>query len=259
MKNTNRILVLLVCILSLNLSAQSAGTGEEIIRSVYERDVPEDQTGQLKMILENSRGDQRIREIDQYIKDFGSEEKSIMFFTAPADVRDTSFMNWSYDDDGKDDSQWIYLPALKKIKRISSSSSSDYFMGSDFTYDDLGGRHPSEDRHGLLRTETLKGESCFVVESIPEDSDYMYSRTVTWISREKNIGLKKEFYDEDGDLLKILTTEKTELMENFWMILKSEMHNVQKNHTTIMEFKDLEINTGLQDRVFTERIMMRGL
>ncbi len=259
MKNTNRILVLLVCILSLNLSAQSAGTGEEIIRSVYERDVPEDQTGQLKMILENSRGDQRIREIDQYIKDFGSEEKSIMFFTAPADVRDTSFMNWSYDDDGKDDSQWIYLPALKKIKRISSSSSSDYFMGSDFTYDDLGGRHPSEDRHGLLRTETLKGESCFVVESIPEDSDYMYSRTVTWISGEKNIGLKKEFYDEDGDLLKILTTEKTELMENFWMILKSEMHNVQKNHTTIMEFKDLEINTGLQDRVFTERIMMRGL
>ena len=246
-------------LLSVTLWAQSNMTGEQIIRKVYERETPEDQSGQLIMTLENSRGDQRVREIDQYIKDFGDNEKKIMFFTSPADVRDTSFMNWSYDQDGKNDDQWIYLPALKRVKRISSSGSSDYFMGSDFTYDDLGGRSPSEDRHNLLREETLNGELCYVVESIPKDNDYMYSRTVTWIIKDKLIGLKKEFYDEDDDFLKTLTVKEYDKIDGYWMILESEMFNDQKNHKTIMELNDLELDSNLQDRIFTERIMTRGL
>lgn len=134
-------------------------TGKEIIENVYTRDEGDDRRGKLTMTLINSRGDQRIREIEQFDKDFGKEEKKIMFFMSPADVRNTSFMNWSYDDPTKDDDQWIYLPALGKVKRISSDSKDDYFMGSDFTYDDLGDRHPDEDTHKLLRTETLQGKN----------------------------------------------------------------------------------------------------
>jgi Outer membrane lipoprotein-sorting protein len=249
----------LLILLPLVLSAQQNPTGEQIIKDVYERDTPEDQTGSLTMILENSRGDQRVREIDQFIKDFGDEEKKIMFFTAPADVRNTSFMSWSYDREGKDDDQWIYLPALKKVKRISSSGSSDYFMGSDFTYDDLGARHPSEDTHTLLRQETLDGEQCYVVESVSKDRDYIYSRTISWVIVDKLVGLKKEFYDEDDDLLKTLMVKEFEKIDGFWMVLLSEMHNVQKDHTTIMELDNLELDSGVQDRIFTERIMTRGL
>ena len=239
--------------------AEQALTGLQIIRNVYDRPAPKDQTADLVMTLINKRGDERVREIKQYLKDFGEVEKKIMFFIAPADVRNTSFMNWSYDEEGKDDDQWIYLPALKKVKRISSDSKSDYFMGSDFTYDDLGDRQPSEDTHKLLREEKFKGEDCYVVESIPKEEDYMYSKTITWVIKDKWIGLKKEFYDEDGELLKTLSIKKYDEIKGYWLILQSEMHNVQKDHKTIMSLKNVELDTGIPDNKFTERMMKRGL
>jgi len=94
------------------LSAQGL-SGLEIMTKVYDRPTGDDMTADLVMTLENSRGDQRVREIKQYIKDFGKMEKTIMYFMAPADIKNTSFMNWSYADATKNDDQWIYLPALK--------------------------------------------------------------------------------------------------------------------------------------------------
>lgn len=253
------LIISALLLISTSLFAQATLTGKQIIRKVYERKTPEDQSGELIMTLENSRGDKRVREIEQYIKDFGENERKIMFFTAPADVRDTSFMSWTYNEDGKSDDQWIYLPALKRVKRISSSGSSDYFMGSDFTYDDLGGRSPSEDSHRLLREETLNKELCYVVESIPKDEDYIYSKTVTWIIKDKLIGLKKEFYDEDEDFLKTLTVNDYENIDGYWMILESAMFNDQKDHKTIMKMENLKLDSGIKDSIFTERIMTRGL
>jgi outer membrane lipoprotein-sorting protein len=226
---------------------------------MYNRPTGNDQQADLTMSLINSRGDERVRTIRQFTKDFGTMEKKIMFFKSPADVRNTSFMNWSYDDENKDDDQWIYLPALKKIKRISSDSKSDYFMGSDFTYDDLGDRHPSQDTHKLIGEEMINGESCYVVESIPKDEDYMYSKTVTWIIKDKWIGLKKDFYDEDEDLLKILTVKKFENISGYWIILSTEMHNVQKNHRTLIQLSNVTLDSGISDTQFTERMMRRGL
>ena len=207
-----KLIMLAVMFLSITatVNAQEKITGQKIIENVYYRDSGEDITSDLTMTLINIRGDTRVREIKQFGKDYGKEEKSIMFFISPADVRNTSFMNWSYDAEGKDDDQWIYLPALKKVKRISSDSKSDYFMGSDFTYDDLGDRHPSEDTHKLIREEKLDGEDCYVVESVSKEEDYMYSKTLTWVIKDKWIGLKKEFYDEDGDHLKTLSVGKFE-------------------------------------------------
>ncbi|MBZ0179166.1 MAG: outer membrane lipoprotein-sorting protein [Melioribacteraceae bacterium] len=259
LRNVITLTLLTGVLFSLSIFAQEKLTGRQIIENVYYRPTGDDATSDLTMTLINSREDERVREIQQFSKDYGKEEKSIMFFLSPADVRNTSFMNWSYDEEGRDDDQWIYLPALKKIKRISSDSKSDYFMGSDFTYDDLGDRHPSEDTHKLLREEKINGEDCFVVESIPKEEDYMYSKTVTWVSKDKWIGLKKEFYDEDGDHLKNLTVEKYDKIDGFWVILHSEMHNIQKDHKTIMKLKNVKLNTGIDDGMFTERMMKRGI
>jgi len=257
MKKFTLMLLTLLMIVSM-LSAQEL-TGLQIIQKVYNRPTGEDQTADLTMSLINSRENRRVRKIKQYLKDFGDMEKKIMFFVAPADVYNTSFMNWSYDEVGKDDDQWIYLPALKKVKRISSDSKSDYFMGSDFTYDDLGDRHPSSDSHKLLREETLDGEDCYVVESIPKEEEYMYSKTITWIIKDKWIGKKKEFYDEDEDFLKTLTVNETKVIKDYIVITLSEMHNVQKDHRTIMKLDNVEIDTGVADNKFTERMMKRGL
>ena len=234
-------------------------SGLQIVENVYNRAVGEDMTADLTMTLINSSGKERVRKIKQFSRDFGEIEKKIMFFVKPADVKNTSFMTWGYDEEGKNDDQWIYLPALKKTKRISSDSKSDYFMGSDFTYDDLGDRHPTQDTHTILREEELNGEACYVVESTPKDEDYMYSKTITWIIKDKWIGLKKDFYDEDEDLLKTLTVEKYEDIKGFLIINHTEMKNVQKDHKTVMELKNIEVDTGISKSKFTERMMTRGI
>jgi outer membrane lipoprotein-sorting protein len=232
-------------------------SGEEIMNKVYNLPTGNDQQGQLTMTLTNKSGEQRVRKLQQYIKLYDGDEKKVMFFLAPADVRGTSFMNWSYAD-GRDDDQWIYLPALRRTKRISSDSKSDSFMGSDFTYDDLGDRHPSEDTHQLLREETIDGKACYVVESTPKDEAYAYSKIVSWVLKENFMGAKREFYDEDGDLLKTLTVIKYDKVDGFWTILETEMKNVQKKHKTEMKFENIQFNQGIPDSKFTERGMTLG-
>jgi len=252
------VIFVMVSIMAATLLAQEIN-GLQIVKNVYNRPTGEDQEGDLTMSLINSRGDKRVREIKQFLKDFGKMEKKIMFFVSPADVLNTSFMNWSYDESGKDDDQWIYLPALKKVKRISSDSKNDYFMGSDFTYDDLGDRKPNADIHTLLREETIDGEDCYVVESIPKEEDYMYSKTITWIVKNKWINKKKEFYDEDDELLKTLTVMEVKNIKNYIIVVLSEMHNVQKDHKTIMKLDNVKVDVGVSDDKFTERMMKRGI
>ena len=234
-------------------------SGLEVIQNVYNRPTGNDMTGNLIMTIENSRGNQRVREIKQFVKSVKNGEKKIMFFLSPADVKNTSFMTWSYDDASKSDDQWIYLPALKKVKRISSDSKGDYFMGSDFTYDDLGDRHPMDDTHTILREEVLNGKETIVIESVPKDEEYMYARTVTWVIKDSWIGLKKEFYDEDDDLLKILTVEQEKSFGDVIILTKVKMHNMQKNQFTIMEFSDVQIDKGIPNNKFSERMMKRGI
>ena len=250
------IAVLVLLAMSFGAYAQSA---RDIIEKVYNRPVGDDMTSELTMTLVNKNGNQRVRKIKQFMRDFGEVEKKIMFFVAPADVKNTSFMNWSYDDPNKSDDQWIYLPALKKVKRISSENKSDYFMGSDFTYDDLGDRKVDDDTHTLLKEETIDGVDYWVIKSVPKDEDYMYSKTITWIRKDNLIGLKKEFYDEDDELLKILKILKFENIGGFDIITKSEMENVQKDHKTIMELSNVKINTNIPESKFTTRMMMRGI
>jgi len=251
-------MLMLIALLYSSGYAQNI-TGLEVMQKVYNRPTGNDMEATLTMTLINSQGDTRVRKIKQFIRDFGNVEKKIMFFIAPADVKNTSFMNWSYDEEGKDDDQWIYLPALKKIKRISSDSKGDYFMGSDFTYDDLGDRKPSKDTHKILRTEKLNGLDCYVVESIPKDEDYMYSKTITWVVKDRWYGLKKEFYDEDGELLKTLKLNKADNIKGYWIIADVEMNNVQKNHKTHMQLSQIKIDTGIPASKFTQRMMKRGI
>jgi len=251
--------ILTTIILFSGLANAQDLTGLDVIKNVYNRPTGNDMAGNLIMTIENSRGNQRVREIKQFVKSVKSGEKKIMFFLSPADVKNTSFMTWSYDEKGKSDDQWIYLPALKKVKRISSDSKGDYFMGSDFTYDDLGDRHPMDDTHTILREEVVNGEETIVIESVPKDEEYMYSRTVTWVIKDTWIGLKKEFYDEDDELLKILTVEGQKSFGDVIILTKVKMNNVQRNQFTIMEFSDVQIDTGIPNNKFTERMMKRGI
>ncbi len=254
------ILVAVIIASGINSQLQSQElTGRDIVEKVYNLPTGEDQISNLTMTLINKSGKERIRKIKQFSKDMGDVEKSIMFFQSPADVKNTSFMSWTYDDESKSDDQWIYLPALKKTKRISSDSKSDYFMGSDFTYDDLGDRKLDDDTHELTGEETINGIDYYVVKSTPKDEEYMYTRTKTWIRKDNFIGLKKEFYDEDEELLKVLKIKMFEEISGFLVITSSEMENVQKNHRTTMVLSNVEVNTNISSSKFSERMMARGM
>ena len=239
--------------------AQTSPTGLEVMTNVFERPLPDDMEGALTMTLENARGDQRVRSVRQYVAQFNEVEKKLLFFTAPADVRDTAFMNWTYDDPSESDDQWIYLPALRRVRRISAEKKNDSFMGSDFTYEDLGERHPDLDTHRVTGTQTADGRTVYVVESVLEDGTSAYGRTVSWVADGIWIGLRREFYDRSGNLLKTLEIEEYQEIDGFWTISRMTMTNAGSGHSTTMELSDLRFNAGIEESTFTERTMTRGI
>ena len=260
MKNQNKAFLLLA-VFSLTAAAVAMAdpTGAAVMQAVYDRPQGDDTSGLLTMALVDSKGRERVRSIKQVSASFGAVDKKLMVFQSPADVRGTSFMNWSYEEEGKGDDQLIYLPAIKRVKRISSEGRGDAFMGSDFSYDDLGARRPSADEHTLTGSEAVDGEACWVVVSVPKDASDLYSKTITWVSKEKNVGLKREYYDKRGALLKTLRVSSVSDISGVWVITRTEMRNAQKGTATRMEFSDVRINAGVAEGTFSESAMTRGL
>lgn len=256
MKNLTVISVMLVAI--LGSAFMQTPDAKEIAYKVYNRSTPANGESDMSMTLINKKGSKRVRNIHQYFIDLGEVEKQIMFFTTPADVKNTSFMNWSYDDAAKADDQWLYLPALKKVKRISSSSKDNDFMGSDFTYEDMEKRSPERDSHKFIKSETYNGEDVWVVEATPKEEE-QYSKRKVWISKAKVLPVKAEFYDEDGELLKTLTVTETKQIKGYWVVVKQVMKNVQKNHQTVISLKNIKVENGITEEKFTQREMEKGL
>jgi len=239
------------------VSLSAALSGEEVMQEVYTRDSGNNMSANLVMTLTNSRGSTRERSIQQYRQNDSDGEKKIMFFLAPSDVKNTSFLSYSYAD-GRSDDQWIYLPALNRVKRVASDKKNDSFMGSDFTYDDMGTRHPSADTHKVIRTETIDGRKCLVVESIPKEAKPTYAKTLAWVVENEWIGLKKEFYLPNGKVGKKLEIDSYEKTDGVWVITDMTMSNLDKNSSTRIQMLDVTFNNDLKDSVFTERQMKIG-
>lgn len=253
---TKKALVAIVLILSVaTLHAQI--DGRTIMDNVYNRPTGKTMQATLRMRITNARGATRDREIVQYSIDTAEGDQKIMFFENPADVRGTSFMTWSWDD-GRDDDQWIYLPSLKRVKRIASDSKNDSFMGSDFTYDDLGDRHPSEDAHTLIGEETVDGLPCYVVESVPVVKNSAYAKTVTRIHKDSWVGLRKEYFDSRGDLVKALEIGKREKIDGFWVVTDMTMKDLDKGSSTRITMDAVRFDIALNDQLFSERQMRIG-
>ncbi|WP_321390021.1 outer membrane lipoprotein-sorting protein [uncultured Desulfuromusa sp.] len=239
------------------VSAKETLTGREIMVLGDERPDGDDRHSTLTMTLINKRGRKRVREVESFSKDYGKDKKSVMVFQKPADVKGTAFLSWDYDDTARDDDKWLYMPAMKKVRRISGSSTNDYFMGTDFTYDDMGDRSVDEDTHTLLGSEAIGGRPCWKIESIPLDKQDMYTRKVIWIDQEAYFSLKTEYYDKDG-LLKIYQAVDFKKHDGIWTVFKSEMNNISRDHKTIMETSSVKYDTGIKDSLFRVSTIQRG-
>lgn len=232
--------------------------GRDIMLKVDERPDGGDRRMVMRMTLINKRNRKRVRTVLSISKDYGKDKKSLMYFQEPADVKGTGFLSFEYDDPRKDDDKWLYLPALKRVRRISGSSENDYFMGTDFTYDDMGDRNVDEDEHRLLREESLEGNDCWVVESIPKDRKYMYSKKVSWIQKNSFVVSRTEYYDTRGTLMKTLTAPVVEKINGFWTAKEMMMDNHSENHKTLLETVEVEYDLGVEDSLFRVTTLERG-
>jgi hypothetical protein len=175
-------------------------------------------------------------------------------------VKGTGFLTVNYDDVNKEDDKWLYLPALKKTRRISGKSSkTDYFMGSDFTYDDIGKRNVDEDTHKLLREESADGFDYYVVESTPKKEGEIFSKKLVWIRKDCDVVAKVEFYDKLGKLHRQMVSSDIKKVDGFWTVGKMEMKNVQTGHSTELLFLDPKYNIQLDSKIFSVNKLERGL
>ncbi len=230
-------------------SADAYGiTGEEVMDRVAEtRNAPADTVYEAEMILVEKDGSEKIRRIKYYLK---GDEKSLMRFLSPAEVKGVAFLALS------DEQMYIYMPAFKKIRRIASHVKNESFMGSDFSYEDMGESDYEKKYSAKILAETEKE---YILECIPkEGSDVGYSKLKLWIDKERWLMDKVEFYDKKERLLKILTNTGKEEIQGYWTHKKMEMHNVIDQHKTIFRLIKVKFDTGLKDDFFSQRYLKRA-
>ena len=235
-------------------------TGRDIMQRAKDLPDGDSRYSEMELTLIKKNGDKRVRKVTSWSIDEGKDKKSLMFFTYPGDVNGTGFLTWDYDDISKDDDKWLYLPAMKKTRRISGSSSkTDYFMGTDFTYNDMGSRNIDEDTHNLLREEDRDGQKCWVIESIPVDKREIYSRKVTWIRQDCCVPVYVEFYDKLDKLHRKLTISDIKQVQGYWTKSHMEMQNVQTGHSTVIIMKNPEYDLKVDKSMFTVAKLEKGL
>ena len=254
--------ILAVAIVAVFMTVATAQTGRDIAQKVKDRPDGDTRQSELSMKLINKRGAVRERRLVSYSIDVGEEKrdrKSIMFFEYPGDVKGTGFLTWDYDEPGKDDDKWLYLPAMKKTRRISGSSArQDYFMGSDFTYDDMGSRSVDEDTHELLGEEIIDGYKCWKLESVPKDKRDIFSRKIALIRQDCLIPVRVEYYDKLGRLHRRLEMSDIARVDGFWVARKMHMSNVQTGHQTILEIKNPKYNIPVEEAKVNVTVLEKG-
>ncbi|MEZ5504416.1 MAG: outer membrane lipoprotein-sorting protein, partial [Halioglobus sp.] len=156
------------------------------------------------------------------------------------------------------DDQWLYLPALKRVKRISSADKSGPFMGSEFAYEDLSSTEVEKYRYNYLRDESLDGEPCFVVERVPVDENSGYTKQVTWIDQSEYRMRRIDYYDRKGELLKTMTlSDYAQYLDKYWRPATTSMVNHQTGKSTTLLFSDYQFQSGFSDNDFSRDALSR--
>ncbi len=263
MKNSLIWLVLIATPLFVSPALSEELSGLAIMQLVDARDDGQDLTQKMKQKLIDKRGNVRERQMVSFRKDYGRDSKSITYFLDPSNVRDTAMLTWDYDGVAKDDDQWLYLPALKKVRRISSSDRGDYFMGTDFTFEDIKQTPELEDYNWKnIGSESIDGQEVWVVEAEPKtkvlQKNLGYSKVRYYVRKDIHMYIRVDFWDRKGRELKHLVSSGIKQIDGIWTATGGVMSNVQSGHSTTLEFSEHQYNSGLSDRIFSERMLKRG-
>ncbi|MDR0526079.1 MAG: outer membrane lipoprotein-sorting protein [Spirochaetaceae bacterium] len=251
-----KLLILLGLIIApQGLIAQNAG---ELVQASRNRIVSNTISTRSRMVITAKGGGTTERLVDQYEKSGPRGNRTIIVFQNPPNVAGTRFL--TMDNPGNPADRWIFLPSLGKVRRIAGSNGGDSFMGTDLSYDDVSSmkRDVNLDSHTLLREDSLKGLRCFVIESVPKDTSYQYSKMIQWIDKSSLVNRKVELYDRRGALVKVLEILELKDVQDRLTPVVTRMTTVSTGTFTTIYAEIIKYNDPIPEGVFTIGFLETG-
>ena len=241
----------------------------DVMEKVDNREDGDRSISDMKMVLINKQGKERVRALRSYGLDRGDDHLSLMFFLTPADVASTGFLTHDYDTPEQEDEQWLYLPALNKTKRIATGDKSGSFMGSDFSYSDLTSRRLEDydySFHDKQPETEVYGKKVWVINALPRDESISretgYKRTIIFIRQDNHVIIRAIYFPRNSNTTKYYDVKKLELIEGIWT--GTEIHMTTKKgkqtaHKTILTFDNVKYNQdSVNEDLFTIRRLEKG-
>lgn len=231
-------------------AARADAKGLEIAKKVDKANEGfEGESSEMEMILINAHGDKTTRKMKSTVLEVKSDgDKSKIEFLWPADVKGTRMLTWTHKKD--DDDQWLFLPAIKRVKRISSSNKSGSFMGSEFSYEDLGSQEVEKFTHTFIEDTTLEGRKVWKTQRVPVDKRSGYSKQVLWIDKEYMNPMRIEYYDRKDELLKTGTFDGYKKLQGLWRAESITMVNHQTKKKSVLTWKNRKLKVDLDEDDF---------
>lgn len=258
--------VALMLILSKTTNAQNLPSGQHIADKTHERNEGVSMKRKLTMELKDKRGKVRVRETISLRKYYGKEKRLAIFYETPRSVQGTAFLTFDYPDATVDDDQWLYMPALRKTRRISAANRGGYFLGTDLTYEDikLETRISLDDyNYKTLGKEIIEGQACFIVEGTPKTKEIAkelgYGKVKFWVDSKIWMLRKAESWDVAKNHLKTIEITDVKQVQGIWTYHKIFVKNHKTGHETIFLNSDIDYKTNISDDTFTKEALVNGL
>jgi len=257
-------------LLTTTVSSTAAGDqlpdGLEVAQHINARDEGISVSRNLTMEMIDRRGKKRVRETRGFRKYFGDEKRTVIFYLKPRNIKKMAFLTYDYAQASRDDDQWLYLPAMRKVRRISASDRGDYFLGTDFTYEDIKKESKVTIEDYVWKTvgeEKIDGHHSYIVEAIPVNDkvakELGYSKVRSWVDSEIWMVRQSKRWDVHGNALKTIYTRDIRQVQNIWTAHTIEVTNHKTGHKTRFVFSDVDYSSGVKDNIFTQRALRRGL
>jgi len=249
-------LTLLVLALSVSIAAQNEDAYDIMRQShlayYYAAD---DGVAEVTMTITDKRGKERVKEFVMLRLDEedGGPQMYYTYFRKPSDISRLVFMVHKTPDGN--DKRWIYVPSVDLVKPLSADDKNSSFVGSHFSYEDVSGRHWSEDTHTMLYDSTVNGSEVWVIESIPKESYKGFARKLSYINKDNYLPLIEKYFDKKDKLVRQFKAEQIEEIDGVVTMTTRSMENIKKGGKTIIRFSDISYNVGLDQSVFTERFL----
>ena len=260
------LIIALLPVVYSNVISAELPSGDIIASNINARDEGIAVSRNLKMQMTDRHGKVRVRETRAFRKYFGDEKRTAIFYQKPKNIKDTAFLTYDYEDKETDDDQWLYLPAMRKVRRISASDRGDYFLGTDLSYEDikLETRVSVKDySRKTIAEDVVDGVHCYIVEETAIDNETAeelgHLRRESCVDDSIWMTRRSKFWDLQNNLLKTTYFKDISKVQGIWTAHTIEVENHKTGHHTVFSFSDVNYTDGVKDSVFSKNALKRGL